>query len=108
MKITLNNEVLNHHGEYQGTYELSESVNGKPTWKSQSKAIWYVQDHWMIGILDNIGKPNGNFYTGGMLLGENEKDKWNSSIEKTWKKLDKNDFTIECVVRKGTNQQLLI
>ena len=62
----------------------------------------------MIGRLSSIGKPNGPFYTTGTLFGASESIDWNSHIEKTWKKLDKNDFTIECVVRKGTNQQLLI
>ena len=102
--------MLTHHGECQGTYEMSTSVNGKPSWTSQSKAIWYIQNcnMWVIGPLSSIGKPNGPIYTTGTLFGANKSSEWNSHIEKTWKKLDKNDFTIECVVRKGTNQQLLI
>ena len=101
--------MLDHHGEFQGTYEISALVNGKPSWTSQSKAIWYIQNRnmWMIGHLSSIGKPNGPIYTTGTLFGPSEVN-WNSYIEKMWKKLDKNDFTIECVVRKGTNQQLLI
>ena len=89
---------------------MSTSVNGKPSWTSQSKAIWYIQNcnMWVIGPLSSIGKPNGPIYTTGTLFGANESSEWNSYIEKTWKKLDKNDFTIECVVRKGTYQQFLI
>ena len=101
--------MLALYGECQGTYELSASVNGKPSWKSRSKAIWYSTGNtWGIGNLELIGKPNGPIYTTGTLFGANESREWNSHIEKTWKKLDKNDFIIECIVRKGTNQQLLI
>ena len=63
---------------------------------------------WMIGNLTNIGEPLGFIYTNGILLGANENGKWNSLIEKSWKKLDMNDFSIECIARKGTNQQYLI
>ena len=89
---------------------MSESVNGKPSWKSQSTAIWYIPDFelWTIGDLNNIGKPSGKFCTTGMLFGSNENGKWNSFIEKTWKKLDLNDFNIDCIAKKGTNQQYLI
>ena len=89
---------------------MSTSVNGKPSWTSQSKAIWYIQNGnmWMIGNLKNIGEPLGFICTTGILLGANENGKWSYSHEMKWKKLDTNDFSIECVVRKGTNQQLLI
>ena len=99
--------MLTHCGKYQGAYELSALVNGKPSWTSQSTAIWYIQDGntWEIGNLNDIGKPLGNIYTTGTLFGANENGKWNSIIEKTWKNPDKNDFTIECIARKGTNLQ---
>jgi hypothetical protein len=86
---------------------MSASVNGKPSWTSQSKAIWYNQDHnlWLIGNLNQIGTTMGFFFTTGTLFGANENGKWNSIIEKTWKNPDKNDFTIECIARKGTNLQ---
>ena len=86
---------------------MSESVSGKPTWTSQSTAIWYVEDQniWVIGSLNDIGKPIGGIYTAGTLFGANGNGKWKFSIEKSWKKLDMNDFSIECIARKGTNQQ---
>ena len=102
--------MLAHHGECHGTYELSALVNGKPSWTSHSKAIWYsqVDNDWEIGNLNDIGKNVGVIYTRGMLLTANENGKWSYKHENKWKKLDTNDFSIECVVRKGTNQQLLI
>ena len=60
---------------------------------------------WIIGNLNNIGKPTGAIYTNGTLLGANENGKWNYLNGKMCKELDTNDFSIECIVRKGTNQQ---
>ena len=95
--------MLAHHGECQGTYELSESVNGKPSWTSQSTAIWYSQDDndWEIGNLNDIGKNLGVIITNEMLLGANENSKWGYNNGEMWKELDTNDFSIECIVRKG-------
>ena len=108
--------MLIHQKECQGTYELSASVNGRPTWTSQptaqtATAIWYVQDHniWMIGELIEIGKPKGSIVTEGTLFGANSKWKYNKRKNNTWTEIvDTNDFSIECIARKGTNQQYLI
>ena len=109
IKITLKNEVLIHQEENQGTYELSASVNGRPTWTSQqSTAIWWVPDHniWVIGELNVIGKPNGGIYTAYTLFGANSKWYYNKRENNTWTQIvDTNDFSIECIAGKGTNQQ---
>ena len=82
---------------------MSALVNGKPSWISQSTAIWYSQDDndWQIGDLINIGTDLGVIYTDGMLLTPN--GKWNYDTEEMWKELDTDDFSIECIARKGTN-----
>ena len=109
IKVTLKNEVLTHCGQFQDTYEISELVNDKPSWTSQSKAIWYtIHKNWMIGNLDDIGKHSGVIGRKEMLLEANENCKWNYNNGELWKELDTNDFSIECIARKGTNQQLLI
>jgi len=71
----------------QGTYELSAIVNGKPSWTSLSKAIWYsqVDNDWEIGNLNDIGKNVGVIYTDGMLLTPNEK--WQMELQ-TWKEVE--------------------
>ena len=109
IKITLKNEVLTHHGKYHGIYERTELVNGKPCWTLNSEAIWYNQDHniWIIGNLDQIGTTKGHFFTTGTLFGANEDGKWKSFIEKKTRKIGKNDFSIERIARKGTNQQII-
>ena len=107
IKITLKNEVLTYHGQYQGTYEISASINGKPSWKSQSNAIWYspkiytIPNRWRIG---NLNDSTGDIFTSGLLLGANETGKWSYYHEKMFKKIDTNDFSIECIAKKGTNQ----
>ena len=40
-----------------------------------------------------------------MLLGANENDKWSYDNGEMWQELDTNDFSIECIARKGTNLQ---
>ena len=101
--MTLKNEVLTHHGEYQGTYELSESVNGKPSWTSQSTAIWYSQHPkiWVIGNLNDIGQISGTIFRKDLL----PRAKENFAVCLCHGKIDTNDFNIECIATKGTNLQ---
>ena len=37
----------------QGTYQLSEQINGKPSWKSSTNAIWWYPEGkgWLIGYI---------------------------------------------------------
>ena len=44
-------------GSRKGTYETSETINGKPSWISNDQAIWWVPEfsEWGIGHLDFIG-----------------------------------------------------
>ena len=55
--VTLKNDLLAALGSIQGTYELSLPVNGKQSWISTSKAIWYSSDYnaWLIGELVKLG-----------------------------------------------------
>ena len=79
---------------------MSASINGKPSWKSQSNVIWYSPNRWMIG---NLNDSTGDIITSGLLLGANESGKWRYWHEKKFKDIDTNDFSIECI-KKGTNQ----
>merc|ERR1712129_218558 len=75
IKITLKNSSIMK--PYQGTYKKSASVNGKPSWKSQTKAIWYNQgqlgqsiaNNWMIGNRNDTGTRRGFIYTYRMRSG---------------------------------------
>ena len=85
--------MLTRCGQCQGTYEKLALVNGKPSWTSQSKALWYDGDDWMIGSLKNIGTRRAFMYTYGLRLGSNY-GKYHDG--KIWKRLDPMDFSIEC------------
>ena len=65
MTVSLKNEVSVHKKEFAGDYQISETVNGKPSWKSGENAIWYapVDNNWLIGYLNKLGEDDGEFYT---------------------------------------------
>ena len=101
IKISLKNDVLVHQGTFEGTYEMSTPVNGKPSWISSTNAIWCTPDdtdYWIIGKLDDIGTDFGYIHSEGMFLGQNEWLYWNGSELKTPKE---NDIIVECVAREG-------
>ena len=51
------NGPLASQGRREGTYEISNLVNGKPSWVSNTQAIWFVPKHkdWAIGYQSKIG-----------------------------------------------------
>ena len=51
------NGPLASQGRREGTYEISNLVNGKPSWVSNTQAIWFVPKHkdWAIGYKSKIG-----------------------------------------------------
>ena len=87
--------MLKDCGQCQGTYEKSASVNSKPSWTSQSKALWYDPsgDKWMIGNQKSTGTRRGSMYTYGMSLGSKYGKYYDGKV---WKRLDPIDFSIEC------------
>ena len=49
---------------YAGVYERSSDLNGKPTFKMENKAIWWVQEgYWVISTIEDFGKPSGWIYS---------------------------------------------
>ena len=87
--------MLTHRGQCQGTYEKSALVNGKPSWTSQSKALWYNPsgDNWYIGNQIIYCTRSAAMYTYGRHLGSKYGKYYNGKI---WKRLDPIDFSIEC------------
>jgi len=57
ISVTLTNGAWQAQSSRQGTYERSGLVNGKPSWTTDSQAIWYVPESkfWCIGALSTIG-----------------------------------------------------
>ena len=85
----------------EGTYQLSSTVNGRPSWTTESQAIWYVPEYkdWAIGSLENIG----NTLSGISSVDDNEVDdpqhmvSWNYSNGDEWVVDEKNDIIVECI-----------
>ena len=64
--VNLKNEVYAEKQKFAGDYQISETVNGKPSWKSVTtiNAIWFlpVQNNWMRGYWNKLGEDDGQFH----------------------------------------------
>ena len=98
LSVTLKNDVFKYENNFQGTYEISDMVNGKPSWifHENQRTIWYhpEQEHWKIGALKNLGKPSSSLHS--IVNGDFDphnipSNKWNyyNSKDKVWKVTDK-------------------
>merc|ERR1711971_495314 len=73
--VDLKNDVNKWQGSKKGTYEISETINGKPSWISNDNAIWWIPElgNWGIGSLDAIGSKARELT--GVPFDENDLDK---------------------------------
>ena len=100
--VRLKNEVSVHKIEFAGDYQMSETVNGKPSWKSGENAIWYVGNDWFIGYWNKLGEDDGEFYTSNDYGGlTDNRNIWNytpgTSPGKGWiTQSDSKDVIISC------------
>ena len=103
--VSLANEALAEQSSTQGTYQLSEQINGKPSWKSSTNAIWYYPGNkgWLIGHVSEIGGSTAwicsidTEYDCPQLV---PKDKWNYVDGLEWKKAGSNDVSLQCTGKK--------
>ena len=105
LTVSLNNEVSVAKKEFTGDYQISKTVNGKPSWKSGENAIWYMaypNGYWVIGYWNKLGTDYGKFYAlndyGGLTDNRNI---WNytpgTSPGKGWiAQSDSKDVIISC------------
>jgi hypothetical protein len=104
LNVTLKNDVLKYESNFQGTYEISDMVNGKPSWifHENKRAIWYhpEQEQWNFGALKNLGKPDASFHS--IVNGDfdphnvpSSKWKYYNSKDKVWKGTDEDGVVIE-------------
>ena len=96
MTVRLKNEVSVHKIEFAGDYQISETVNGKPSWKNGENAIWYVGNNWIIGYWNKLGEDDGEFFApnnyGGLA---DDRNVWKYSDGSTWiTPSDSNDVII--------------
>ena len=57
LQVILKNDVLIKQGSLQGTYQKAQWINRKSSWKTSSRAVWFIPEYsiWVIGKLENIG-----------------------------------------------------
>ena len=65
LQVILRNDLLTLREPCQGTYQLANSVNGKPSWINNSHAIWYRDEgknNLIIGQKGALGTAVAIFY----------------------------------------------
>ena len=97
----MRNEILNTLAFLNGNYQSATQVNGKPSWKNDVYAIWYIQsdNKWLIGELSDIGKNVAWIFAfndfSGITDNENQWLYWNGNDYTS--PSDPNDIQIACV-----------
>ena len=106
--VTLKNGALASQGSMQGIYQISDRINGKPSWTSVSNAIpswtsvsnaiWYSLNFgWLIGTQDNIGGDICRIYGaddyGGL---DDTNNQWNYYDGSDWVLATPNEININC------------
>ena len=83
----------------QGIYKISATVvNGKPSWTSKSKAIWYIREkkHWLIGNLDDLGDNLAFIFAINEYSGlDDQRNEWKYWDGRGWKSAK--DINVQCL-----------
>ena len=93
---------LTWHRRREGIYEISNFVNGKPSWITDSQAIWYVPKFkdWAIGYKSKIGTTRRGISSfgnqGNMDPDSVPNDQWKYFKKNHWSKPYSNDINIRC------------
>ena len=105
VQVTLKDHVQIYQGANH-TFQKSEIVNGKRSWVSLSRAIWYdpVIEDWKIGTLGNLGTSTGSIVTA---VNQNQKsikcpydypsDVWKYYDGGSWLFTSVGDVIVECL-----------
>ena len=97
---TANNTPFHLHEDYTyGSYELSNVINGKRSWKDHvfGKAIWIQHNNWIIGLIGHIGTNDATFYAHNNFSGlSDSNNQWHYKGDGQWiLPEDPNDIRIE-------------
>ena len=88
------------YSQVQATANSPELIFHIIKCQEQASVLLSVPNMWSIG---NLNDSIGDIITFGLLLGANETGKWIYYHEEMFKDIDTNDFSIECIAKKGTN-----
>ena len=120
ISVSMKNEPLSLEGSRQGTYQISNLVNGKPSWKSPSQGIWYIPlfERWVIGSSAEIGTAatQGIFSEAEVKISvrkfalpydyevscEYYNGNWSNLEKEKWLVADKNDLIVNCTNITGS------
>jgi len=87
-------------GKYEGIYQESQPVNGKPSWKNKDNAIWYLESekNWLIGPLKWIGYDAAYIHASDSFDGLTDyRNQWKYWDGSSWKaSSDSNDVSVTC------------
>ena len=101
INVNLRNEVFNTYAFLNETYQSATNVNGKPSWKNDLYAIWYIQsgNNWLIGSLSEIGNDEAFIFASNNFSGITDNDNpWLYWNENAWTfPSDPNDIQIACM-----------
>ena len=117
ISVKLKNNAATLQGARQGTFQSSSPVNGRPSWTSESQAIWYLPSYkeWAIGNLYNIGEAIRGITSQGKEIKQTHGTTWGNSEAYdpqdvlSWQYWngdefvspdEKNDIIVECIEGK--------
>ena len=98
----MKNNVLGSHNGKPGTYKLSSTINGKPSWITESQAIWFIPqwNQWAIGPLDSLGTTFRGIRSDQFAKGPQNVVVWAYNVKnKGWWPAN-NDIIVECICTK--------
>ena len=97
--VTLEGNALAAVGNMEGVYHISSMVNGKESWTSTYKAIWFYQLQWSIGSLEYIGEISDQMYArsnGNQCPFNLLSEKW-KYVNNGWKAASADEIKIQCL-----------
>jgi len=100
LQVDLKNDVFSKQGNYQGTFEKHQIVNGRRSWKTATKAIWFISkvNKWAIGDLKNIGTTTATIASkadfGDRI--DDPSNEWDYWSGKAWQTIPSGDIIINC------------
>ena len=99
LRVILKNNALALHELKPGTYDLSSPINGKPSWTSESQAIWFILqwNQWAIGPIDSLGTTSRGIRSSQYSKDPQNVVSWDyNDIESGWWSAE-NDILVECI-----------
>ena len=99
LRVILENNALALQNLKQGTYNLAMITNGKPSWTSESQAIWFIPqwNQWAIGPIDALGTTGRGIRSSQYSKDPQNVVSWDySDMESGWWSAD-DDIIVECI-----------